>query len=54
MAREADADLIVTVGGGSITDAAKAVQLCLANDIPRAEAMDRAARRKAPTAGPAP
>ena len=27
------ADLIVTVGGGSITDGAKAVQLCLANDI---------------------
>jgi maleylacetate reductase len=32
-ARAADADLIVTVGGGSITDGAKAVQLCLANDI---------------------
>src|SRR5690349_1328209 len=30
-AREAGADLIVTVGGGSITDGAKAVQLCLAN-----------------------
>ena len=33
MAREAGADLIATVGGGSITDGAKAVQLCLANDI---------------------
>src|SRR3954467_1014451 len=33
MARDAKADLIVTVGGGSITDGAKAVQLCLANDI---------------------
>jgi maleylacetate reductase len=32
-ARRHDADLIVTVGGGSITDGAKAVQLCLANDI---------------------
>ena len=39
-AREANADLIVTVGGGSITDAAKAVQLCLANDITTAEGMD--------------
>src|SRR5215831_18887943 len=29
-ARAASADLIVTVGGGSITDGAKAVQLCLA------------------------
>jgi maleylacetate reductase len=33
VAREAGADLIVTVGGGSITDGAKAVQLCLANGI---------------------
>src|SRR5260370_12550444 len=32
-ARVAGADLIVTVGGGSITDGAKAVQLCLANDV---------------------
>ncbi|MCK1618118.1 iron-containing alcohol dehydrogenase [Bradyrhizobium sp. 159] len=32
-AREVNADLIVTVGGGSITDGAKAVQLCLANGI---------------------
>ncbi len=32
-AREARADLIVTLGGGSITDGAKAVQLCLGNDI---------------------
>lgn len=41
MAREAGADLIVTVGGGSLTDAAKAVQLCLANGIDSIEAMDR-------------
>src|SRR5688572_9084920 len=33
LARGAQADLIVTIGGGSITDGAKAVQLCLANDI---------------------
>ncbi len=39
-ARAAQADLIVTVGGGSITDAAKAVQLCLANDLRSADAMD--------------
>jgi maleylacetate reductase len=40
MAREARADLIVTVGGGSITDGAKAVQLCLANNVRNAEAID--------------
>jgi maleylacetate reductase len=40
MAREARADLIVTVGGGSITDGAKAVQLCLANDVTSVEGMD--------------
>ena len=39
-AREAGADLIVTLGGGSITDAAKAVQLCLANDVATVEGMD--------------
>ena len=50
-AREARADLIVTVGGGSITDGAKAVQLCLANGIDSVEEMDRirAADVKAPT-----
>jgi maleylacetate reductase len=40
MARETQADLIVTVGGGSITDGAKAVQLCLANDITTVEGLD--------------
>jgi maleylacetate reductase len=40
MARDAKADLIVTVGGGSITDGAKAVQLCLANDITTVEGLD--------------
>jgi maleylacetate reductase len=40
-ARAANADLIVTVGGGSITDGAKAVQLCLANDVRSIEDIDR-------------
>ena len=40
-ARTARADLIVTLGGGSITDGAKAVQLCLANDVTSVEGMDR-------------
>ena len=40
MARDAKADLIVTVGGGSVTDGAKAVQLCLANDISTVEGLD--------------
>jgi maleylacetate reductase len=40
-AREARADLIVTVGGGSITDGAKAVQLCLANDVSNVDDIDR-------------
>jgi alcohol dehydrogenase class IV len=39
-ARDAKADLIVTLGGGSITDGAKAVQLCLGNDIRDAAALD--------------
>jgi len=54
-ARAAGADLIVTVGGGSITDGAKAVQLCLANDIRTADAMDALRPVKQPdgTFGPA-
>jgi maleylacetate reductase len=40
-ARSADADLIVTVGGGSITDGAKAVQLCLANNIGSVDDIDK-------------
>jgi maleylacetate reductase len=40
-ARVARADLIVTVGGGSITDGAKAVQLCLANNVRTVEDIDR-------------
>ena len=50
-ARGAKADLIVTLGGGSITDGAKAVQLCLANDVTTVEGLDklRNADVKAPT-----
>jgi len=53
-ARVAGADLIVTVGGGSITDGAKAVQLSLANDIRSVEAIDtiRVARGSAPSLKP--
>jgi maleylacetate reductase len=40
-ARAARADLIVTVGGGSVTDAAKMVGLCLGNDITEPEQLDR-------------
>jgi len=40
-ARAAGADLVVTVGGGSITDGAKAVQLCLANNVRTVEDIER-------------
>jgi maleylacetate reductase len=40
-ARAAAADLIVTVGGGSITDGAKAVQICLANGVRSVDGIDR-------------
>jgi maleylacetate reductase len=45
-ARAAGADLIVTVGGGSITDGAKAVQICLANDVSSVEDIDRVRAHK--------
>jgi maleylacetate reductase len=45
-ARAANADIIVTVGGGSITDGAKAVQLCLANDIRTVEGIETIRVRK--------
>ena len=51
-AREAGADLIVTIGGGSITDGAKAVQLCLANDVRTPEALERCVRSNGATAPP--
>lgn len=47
-AREAGAELIVTLGGGSVIDGAKAVQLCLANDILTPEELDN----YRPTIGP--
>src|SRR5262249_16019043 len=40
-ARAANADLMVTIGGGSITDGAKAVQMRLANDIRASGAIDK-------------
>jgi maleylacetate reductase len=39
-AREAGADLLLTVGGGSITDAAKMVGLCLGNDVTESAGLD--------------
>jgi maleylacetate reductase len=39
-ARDAGADLIATVGGGSVTDAGKMIQLCLANDVTQPEQLD--------------
>ncbi len=41
LAREADADLIVTLGGGSVTDGGKMVVLCLANGVSDAADLDR-------------
>ena len=40
-ARAAKVDLIVTVGGGSVTDAAKMVGLCLGNDVTSPDDLDR-------------
>ncbi len=45
-AQAAGADLIVTVGGGSITDGAKAVQLCLANNVRTVEDIERICHRR--------
>ena len=55
-ARAAAADAIVTVGGGSVTDGAKAVQLCLANDVTTVEGLDalRPVKRGDGTLGPPP
>src|SRR5277367_1343595 len=39
-ARAAGADLIVTLGGGSVTDAAKMVAMCLSNEITDAQDLD--------------
>ena len=40
-ARAAKADLLLTVGGGSVTDAAKMVGICLGNDVTEAGQLDR-------------
>src|SRR5271166_2280333 len=40
MAREAGCDLIVTLGGGSVTDAAKMVALCLGNGVSEPAQLD--------------
>ncbi len=40
-ARALRADLILTVGGGSVTDAAKMVGLCLGNEVSSPEQLDR-------------
>lgn len=40
MAREAKADLVVTVGGGSVTDAGKIVTICLKHNIRTHDDMD--------------
>src|ERR1700722_12525393 len=39
-AREAGADALLTVGGGSVTDAAKMVGLCLGNDVSEPDQLD--------------
>ena len=40
LAMEKTADLIVTFGGGSLTDAAKAIALCISNNITEVRKMD--------------
>src|SRR5215831_6787614 len=39
-AREAGADLLLTVGGGSVTDAAKMVGICLGNEVTEPSQLD--------------
>ncbi|MCZ6646621.1 MAG: iron-containing alcohol dehydrogenase [SAR324 cluster bacterium] len=39
-AREVNADLLVTIGGGSVTDAGKMMQLCLRHDITEMDQLD--------------
>lgn len=47
-ARAAKADLLVTLGGGSVTDAAKMVGLCLGNDVREPAQLDAFAARIEP------
>jgi maleylacetate reductase len=47
-ARAAGADALLTVGGGSVTDAAKMVALCLGNDITAPDQLDRLRARTSP------
>jgi maleylacetate reductase len=47
-AREAKADLIVTLGGGSVTDGAKMVGFCLGNDVTDPAQLDAFAARMEP------
>ena len=42
-AREVKADLLVTIGGGSVTDAGKMMQLCLRHDITEMDQLARSA-----------
>lgn len=51
VARAADADLIVTVGGGSVTDAGKNVQLCLEHDITELDQFEPFRLRTDPVTG---
>lgn len=39
-AREAEADLLVTFGGGSVTDGCKVVQICLRHNVTEIEGLD--------------
>ncbi len=50
-ARAAKADLLVTLGGGSVTDAAKMVGLCLGNDVTDPAQLDAFAARIEPDGG---
>lgn len=51
-ARDAHADLIVTLGGGSVTDAAKMVGLCLGNGVAAPEQLDNFRATVAPDGTP--
>ena len=50
-AREAGADLLVSVGGGSVTDATKTVRLCLEHDLRTLDAFEPFLLRSDPKTG---